>query len=100
MIPDTIGLLLDSTSEFSCKHSRPKIASATRAQGFKGQGSGYDRAPSEGIPMSRLWLLCIAVCLVQLCAGPLSGSVVSFSGSDIANSTDPRPNSNATAGNF
>ncbi|HEV3137612.1 MAG TPA: PEP-CTERM sorting domain-containing protein [Pirellulales bacterium] len=33
-------------------------------------------------------------------AGPLHAGVVSYTGSDVANSTDPRPNSNAAAASF
>lgn len=42
----------------------------------------------------------IAVCLVALCAAPLQGALVVYSASDIANSTDPRPNSDAMAASF
>jgi hypothetical protein len=42
----------------------------------------------------------IAAVLLALCATPLEGALVVYSGYDIANSTDPRPNSDATAAAF
>jgi hypothetical protein len=42
----------------------------------------------------------IAVFLVALLAAPLQGALVVYSGSDVANSTDPRPNSDAAAASF
>jgi hypothetical protein len=42
----------------------------------------------------------IAVGLLALCAAPLHAAVVSYTASDIANSSDPRPNSNAMSGTF
>src|SRR5580704_12289800 len=38
--------------------------------------------------------------LLSALAGPLHAGVVSYTGSDVANSTDPRPNSNAAAASF
>lgn len=42
----------------------------------------------------------IAVLLLALCAAPLEAAVVVYSGFDIANSTNPRPNSDAMAASF
>jgi len=42
----------------------------------------------------------ITVFLVALCAAPLQGALVVYSDSDVANSTDPRPNSDAMAASF
>jgi hypothetical protein len=42
----------------------------------------------------------IAIFLVALLAAPLQGALVVYSGSDSANSTDPRPNSDAAAASF
>ena len=41
-----------------------------------------------------------AVLLVALCAAPLQGAVVTYIGFDVANSTDPRPSSDAAAASF
>jgi hypothetical protein len=42
----------------------------------------------------------MTVFLVALCAAPLQGALIVYSNSDIANSRDPRPNSDATAASF